>query len=223
MDQPEPEKPESEEKPFSELPVEKPPEKEIPAAPVIPPKKTESKPRRFFRLAIRWVAGFLIVFFLGVIVTEFVVYLPHSQQLTQQIDQAKNERDQALQNAKTLQAQLDSMAPLATQNATIQESYAKSQLHVTILSAEANVNSAQISFLNNKAADARLVLTKTQTTLKTLQAMLPVDQQKVAIDMQSRLTLVLSELDTDKFAAQSDLNVLSTSLLQLENTLFASP
>lgn len=223
MNQPEPEKLESEEKPFSELPVEKPAEKETPAAPVIPPKKTESKPRRFFRLTLRWVAGFLIVFLLGVIAMEFVFYLPHTQQLNQQVVQANTERDQALQSAKTLQGQLDNLAPLATQNATLQENYTKSQLHVTILSAEANVNSAQISFLNNKSADARLVLNKAQNTLKTLQAMLPVDQQKVAIDMQSRLALVLSELDTNKFAAQSDLNVLSTSLLQLENTLFASP
>lgn len=225
MDQSEPEKLESEEKPFSELPVEAPPQKETPAAaaPVIPPKKTESRPRRFFRLTIRWVAGFLIVFLLGVLAMEFVFYLPHTQQLTQQVEQANTAREQAIQNSKNLQTQLDGLAPVATQNATLQASLTKSQLHVTILSAEANINSAQISFLNNKSADARLVLNKAQTTLKSLQTMLPPDQQTVAVDMQNRLTLVLSELDSNKFAAQSDLTVLSTSLLQLENTLFASP
>lgn len=77
--------------------------------------------------------------------------------------------------------------------------------------------------MNDKPADARLVLNKTTTTLKTLQGMLPPDQQKVATDMQNRLILVVGELDSNKFAAQSDLNVLETSLVQLENILFANP
>jgi hypothetical protein len=37
------------------------------------------------------------------------------------------------------------------------------------------------------------------------------------------LTLALCELDNNKFAAQSDLNVLVTSLLQLENAFFTNP
>jgi hypothetical protein len=41
--------------------------------------------------------------------------------------------------------------------------------------------------------------------------------------MQNRLTLALGELDNNKFAAQSDLNVLLTSLVQMENSFFANP
>jgi len=220
MNQPEPEKEklESEEKPLSELPVESKPSGEV-SAPVPAPQRAESKLRHFFRLALRWVIGFLIVFLLGVLAMEFVYYRP----LTLQLDQVKSERDQAQQNEKNLQGQIDSLTPLATQNTSLQDQLSKSQLHVTILSAETNVTAAQVSLLNDKPADARLVLNKTTSTLKTLQGMLPPDQQKVATDMQNRLTLALGELDSNKFAAQSDLNVLETSLLQLENILFANP
>lgn len=216
--EPEKEKLESEEKPFSELPVETKPTGEV-SAPVPAPQQAESKMRHFFRMALRWVIGFLIVFLLGALAMEFAFYRP----LTLQFDQVKNERDQAQQNEKNLQGQIDSLTPLATQNKSLQDQLSESQLHVTILSAEANVTTAQVSLLNDIPADARLVLNKTTTTLKTLQGMLPPDQQKVATDMQNRLTLALGELDSNKFAAQSDLNVLETSLIQLENILFANP
>jgi serine/threonine protein kinase/FKBP-type peptidyl-prolyl cis-trans isomerase/cyclophilin family peptidyl-prolyl cis-trans isomerase len=102
-----------------------------------------------------------------------------------------------------------------TQVAITQES----DLHVTILSAESNVNAARISLLNDKVADARLTLNQTIDILKKLQGLLAPDQQNVAIDMQNRLSLVIGELDSNKFAAQSDLNTLATSLAQLENIL----
>jgi hypothetical protein len=222
MNQPEPDKesPESKEKPFNEVPVETENAGETPAPETpTPPKKIESKFQHFLRMALRWVIGFLIVFLLGALTMEFVFYRP----LAGQLDQVKGERDQAQQTVKNLQGQLDSLAPLSNQNKTLQDQLSKSELHVTILSAEANVSSAQLSLMNNKPADARLVLDKTSTTLKTLQGMLPPDQQKVISDMQSRLNLALSELDNNKFAAQSDLNVLATSLVQLENTFFANP
>ncbi len=220
MNQPEPEKEKLEngEKPFTELPAGALPGEEA-AKPTPPIKKTESKKRHFFRMALRWLIAFLIVFFLGVLAMEFVFLRP----LNQKLDQVTSERDQAQQSVKSLQGQIDSLTPLSDQNKTLQDKLTKSELHVTILSAEANVDSAQISLLNNKPADARLVLNKTTTTLTTLQGMLPPDQQKVVTDMQSRLTLALGELDTNKFAAQSDLTVLATSLLQLENTFFANP
>ncbi len=216
--EPEKEKLESEEKPFSELPVETKPTGEV-SAPVPAPQQAESKMRHFFRMALRWVIGFLIVFLLGALAMEFAFYRP----LTLQFDQVKNERDQAQQNEKNLQGQIDSLTPLATQNKSLQDQLSESQLHVTILSAEANVTTAQVSLLNDIPADARLVLNKTTTTLKTLQGRLPPDQQKVATDMQNRLTLALGELDSNKFAAQSDLNVLENRLIQLENILFANP
>jgi hypothetical protein len=220
MNKPEPdkEKLENGEKPFSELPAAPPPTKEAP--PQTPPiKKTESRMRHFLRIALRWFIAFLIVFLLGVLAMEFVFLRP----LSQKLDQVKSERDQAQQSIKSLQGQVDSLTPFADQNKTLQEKLSKSELHVTILSAEANVNSAQIALLNSKPADARLVLNKTATTLTTLQGMLPPDQQKVVTDMQNRLTLALGELDNNKFAAQSDITVLATSLLQLENTFFANP
>jgi hypothetical protein len=41
--------------------------------------------------------------------------------------------------------------------------------------------------------------------------------------MQDRLDLILSEIDRDAFAAQSDLSVLATSLAALERDLAQGP
>lgn len=209
---------ESEDKPFSEIPVEAHPTEEVTAQPPAD-KKKESKLGSFFRRALRWAIGLLIVFLLGGLAMGLVFYQP----LNQNFNLVKSERDQAQQNIKNLQGQLDSLTPLSTQNKTLQEQLSKSELHVSILSAEANINAAQVALLNSKPADARLFLNKTVITLKTLLGMLPPDQQNVVTDMQNRLNLALGELDNNKFAAQSDLNVLVTSLLQMENTLFAKP
>jgi hypothetical protein len=217
MNQDEPEKEKVE---GVEIPAEPEPSKEASTpAPTPTAIRTESRWKHFFRIALRWVIGFVIVFMLGVLAMEFAFYRP----LASQLDQIKTERDQAQQSIKNLQGQIDNLTPLSTQNTALQNQLSQSQLHVTVLSAEANVYAAQVSLLNEKPADARLALNKTMTTLKTLQGMLPPDQQKVVTDMQTRLNLVLSELDTNKFAAQSDLNVLETSLVQMENILFANP
>jgi hypothetical protein len=48
-------------------------------------------------------------------------------------------------------------------------------------------------------------------------------QQKIVSDLESRLILATGEIDTNPYAAQSDLDVLATGLLELENAYFSTP
>ncbi|MBE9524806.1 MAG: hypothetical protein IMY76_06880, partial [Chloroflexi bacterium] len=69
---------------------------------------------------------------------------------------------------------------------------------------------------------ALLALEKTDETLALIKSLLPVEQRDVVVAMEQRLELVLTEIAEDPYAAGSDLNVLATSLLQLEDATFGS-
>lgn len=98
-----------------------------------------------------------------------------------------------------------------------------SDLENTVLSAESYVNTARVSLANNKIADAKIALNNTTGLLKKLREMLAPDQQGFAEDMQSRLTMAIAELDNNKYAAQSDLEILANSLSQLKSSLVINP
>ena len=68
-----------------------------------------------------------------------------------------------------------------------------------------------------------MALSQTPDTLTKLKGLIDQNQQKIVTDMQDRLTLAVKELDSNTYAAQSDLDVLATSLVDLENTYFTNP
>jgi hypothetical protein len=70
-------------------------------------------------------------------------------------------------------------------------------------------------------AQALVILDKTDQTLDTIGRLLEPAQRDVVASMTQRLELVMSEIDDDPYAAESDLDVLATNLLQLEDALFS--
>jgi hypothetical protein len=149
----------------------------------------------------------------------FIFYIPKSNSFHQaQADLAK-----ANQQISALQNQLDSKKPLENQNQDLQTQLDASKLHVNLLSARLDVATAQYYLAKTDPAKARVALSKTDGTLTTLGTLLPSDQSKVVSDMQSRLKLSLGEIDGNPYAAQSDLDVLAKSLLELDNAYFSKP
>jgi hypothetical protein len=96
-------------------------------------------------------------------------------------------------------------------------------LHIAILSARADVVTAQLALAKKDPAKARVALNRTPKTLETMLSQLPADQKKVVTDMQARLKLAISEIENNQYAADSDLDVLGTSLLEMENAYFTKP
>jgi hypothetical protein len=187
------------------------PEKEKP--------KPESRGRRFFRMSIRWIAGLLIVFSLGILATLFVFYIPARQEM----DQAASSLNQARQQISELESKIEQQASLEEKNTELQAAVNETALHVVLLSARTDVSVAQMYLAKKDPMRARGALSKTMQTLEELDGLLEPDASQRAVDMRDRLSLAMKELDGDTFAAQSDLEVLSNDLLQLENTYFARP
>lgn len=207
--------PETDASPADELPVDDSSERDTDlGAPSTPP---ETRSQRFFRLAIRWLAGFLVVFALGVLAAVWLFYRP----ATQQLSQTQTELGAANQRIAELEAEVARLAPLDTRNQALQAELAGANLHIKILRALSDVNAARLSLANEDIPSARAQLTNTPRTLRELEQAVGENQREMVRAMQDRLELALAEVERDAFAADSDLNVLATNLVQLENIIFS--
>jgi hypothetical protein len=191
-------------------------------------KPVDSKTRRFFRKLIRWTVGLLIIFGLGLLTGIFMFYRPSLdesknaiQQITADLDNA-NERILDLQTEISgLKAQIASLEPFEDANVDLMAAQDDFRLHIAILEARVDVASARLPLMAAESAQARVYLDKTGESLDLITELLDPDQREVAVAMVDRLNLVLSEIDDDPYAAESDLDVLATKLLELEDALFS--
>jgi polyhydroxyalkanoate synthesis regulator phasin len=165
---------------------------------------------------LRWFLIALVLFGLGAAVTLWALYSPQRSQLA-----AANSQIQSLQGqVGDLQNQVKTLTPLGTTNQNLQQQINQENLHTSILSARTDVALAQLALAKQDTAKANLALSKTDQTLSKIGNLLPANQQKLVQEMQSRLTLAKSEIESNSYAAQSDLDVLANSLVDLENSLF---
>ena len=167
------------------------------------------------------VAGLLIV--AGMVVGYFVFQQPQVSALNAQVEQLTTEKADLETQVAALQEDVAALGPFEGENRALRASLDEEELHVRLLSAITDVQAAQLNLALGEIDSARLSLSRTETKLEDLQELLPADQQGVVDGMIQRLGLVLDGMDSDAFAAQSDLEVLANSLLQLENTLFIAP
>ena len=189
------------------------PEQEI--KPGKPPKK---QPGIGIRL-LRWALGLLIIFGLGALLVIYLFVLP----LRQQASARQADLNAANQQIAELESQVDSFSSLGSKNEAIQTDLEQANLHIAVLSARADVAAAQLALAKKDPAKARVALNKTPQTLEKMLSQMPADQKKVVTDMQARLKLAVSEIEANPYAADSDLNVLGTSLLEMENAYFTKP
>ncbi|MEJ2262696.1 MAG: hypothetical protein P8X95_04580 [Anaerolineales bacterium] len=182
-----------------------------------PEQQPETRLQRFLRLSIRWLAGFLIVFALGILATVFVLYRP----TTQQLSEVRADLNQSQQQVSELENQVSQLKSLEANNKALQDQLDQANLHIQILSALSDVNAARLDVANDDIPSAKVKLTNTPDTLKELESLVGASQKEAVVAMQNRLDLALGEMGRDSFAALSDLEVLATNLVQLENTFFA--
>lgn len=199
-----------------------PPQEPLPSK----PPKEESRTRRFFVRAFRWLLGFLIVFGLGMIFAIQLFYNPLQDNLHAKV----TELNQAQQDITSLQGQISSLEnriagleALETKNQELQQAVNIARLHTLILSAQADVAMARLALVEEDITRARLQLNNTSETLDEIEKLVTSDQQQWVQDMRDRLDLALSEMDETTYAAILDLEVLATRLLELENAYFTSP
>ncbi|MBL7164659.1 MAG: hypothetical protein ISS57_18890 [Anaerolineales bacterium] len=192
--------------------------------------KEESKVRRIFRMLLRWTLGILIVFGVGFLTAVYMLFRPEVQSNRELQNQIQSEQQAAEEQFADLESQIaglegqiDDLNPLAIENEELLAAQGEFELHIAILDARLDVSNALLALAVNDPARARVSLEKTGDALATVSSMLPEDQRAMVTSMEQRLDLALTEMEDDPYAAQSDLDVLSKSLLELEDALFGMP
>ena len=155
-----------------------------------------------------------------------MLYRPEVQKAETARRAAQNELDQAYSQVAALEDQVASLQdriatlqPLETTNIELLAVQDGLHLHIAILEARLDVTSALLALSEQDNARALVVLDKTGATLDRIGEFLAPEQLNTITTMKQRLELVLTEIETDPYAAQSDLDVLAANLLQLQDAL----
>jgi hypothetical protein len=182
-------------------------------------EKPPAPPSRFglfLRGLLRWAAVIVIVFGLGVAATWIVRVKPQTDQITAlggQLDALQSQVD-------SLTTEVEALRPLKQKNADLQDQLTSAEGHLQVLQILVDVTSAQVQMGLGEPASARQALAGTDARLQTLQSSLAADQNSEVQSMRDRLALVLSELETNNFAAVNDLEVMAGDLAAFERTTF---
>lgn len=205
--------------PGQELDVDGETPQETPAPEEVPEKKEPSKVGRFFRKLLIWLVVIAVAFGAGV----GTFYTLRFQPMQERLEQQSQEIQAAEDEISNLEGEIERLSGFEERNEELQKEIDRTRLHITLLSARSSVSDALLALSEDNLAEAKLELDKVGTTLDKLESMLNEDQVDVVRNMQQRHELIMEELDRDTFSARSDLEVLSSKLGSLENTLFAVP
>lgn len=192
------------------LPVDEEPPELVEEVQPLPPSKIS----RFLSRALRWVTGFVVVFALGMAATWAAKVSP----LTKHMNSLQQELESTQAQLEAAQSEVELIQPLEDANASLKAEIAKSEQRMDLLSVLVDVTTAQLAMAQDDPIAAKAALAGTDERLMML------DEDLVGGDtvegLRNRLALVIDELDTNTFAAQRDLQILSNNLISLERSLF---
>jgi hypothetical protein len=174
---------------------------------------------------LRWLLVFLIVFLLGGLAALYLFYLPEREQLgAAQAQQSETEASLAAANTRIseLEAEIARLQSLQVENDRLEAELHQKELHVALLHARVDVANAWVALLQEQPDAAKAALSNTNRTLEQAVNLVAADQRDLVRGMQQRLQLAQSGIDSDVNAALSDLSVLATNLLQLENDILTN-
>lgn len=198
------------EQPSEELEISKETPEELPKEP--------SKFALFLRKLLRWVTGTLTIFTLGIVLMWIVQVRPRMIDL----GVLEGQLESANQEIDGLTGELDALKEVDAENAALKANLEETLTHLSLLSVlvDVSIAHAQLALNDGNLEMAQAALVETNSKLDLLATDLDGNHQDAVEAMQERLSLALSEINEDTFAAQSDLEVLRNTLLALERSLF---
>jgi hypothetical protein len=176
-----------------------------------------SRVGRFASRALRWAAGIGVVFLLGVLVTFFWRVRPQADTIRSLGIDLRETQSQVNQ----LQARLDELAPLESENEQLQQELETKDHHLELLSVLVDVTRAQLALAQDQPDSAKTALEGTDDSLQSLLQGMEGSQAGMVSGMRERLQLVMTELDGDTFAAERDLEIMANNLVDLEGQVFS--
>jgi type II secretory pathway component PulM len=173
---------------------------------------------RFMRPVLRWTATIVGLFALGMLATYFLLYTPAAKQLAAARAELQSAQQQASKMNTTLAAAQKSLANLQVQYDQSQAALKKTAIRVSLLQVSNLVASARLALDNRDGASAQKALTDARTILDQVLPDVQGIDANAATQLDSRLTLVVSELN-DPTTAQADLSLLAARLSELDDVL----
>lgn len=186
------------------------------AAPEAAASEETSRAGSFARQALRWAAAFGVVFLLGVMLTWIMRVRPQADRILsmeRSLGEARNE-------IQSLQSELEDLRGLEQENQELRQELEVKDQHLDLLVVLVDVTRARLALAQDQPGEATVALEETDARLESLHSGLEGAQRQTVASMQDRLNLVLNEMETNRFAAQRDLEILANNLVELERTLF---
>jgi cell division protein FtsL len=185
-----------------------------------PPEKKElSRARKIWRRILIWLVVIAIAFAGGFFLDTTLRYQPAQNEIAA----LEGDLDDAQAEISSLESEIDRLGTFEEINNQLGAEIDQLNLHLVILSLRSSVADAALAIEQERQADAKLALDKVGSTLSYLETLLNPDQAEIVQSMLQRYELVMIELDNDGATVLTDLELLSSKLLTLENTLFSSP
>lgn len=202
--------------------------------PVVAVDNEESRSRRAFRKFIRWTVGLLVIFGVGFLTAVFFIYNPKVEELNQsqndldnagttiskleaQINDQQDEIDRLNAQVDTLNLQIDDLEKekqgLSETQSKIQDDF---NLQIALLKTRTDIANAHIEIYEGNIAQARVLLTKANQGLTTIEFLLSEDWKEVIPRLKSRLELAINSINDDPELTMDDLIIISGDLLQIK-------
>lgn len=192
----------------------------------VPEKKGLSRGRKIWRRILVWLVVVAIAFAGGFFLDAQLRLVPAEAEidsLQAEIVLLEGEIDSLGADIDALEIEIERLSALEDTNIELSAEIDQLNIHLVLLSARAAVADASLALEQDRQADARLALNKLGSTLEILKSSLTADQAATVESMIQRYQLVMIELENDGATVMTDLELLTTRLLTLENTLFATP
>jgi len=178
-----------------------------------PEKRTLSIWRRMFRFLL----VMLIIFGLGALVVIFTLYIPLREQLASAETRIEELSDQSASEINSAKEEIDRLSSIEDKFGDTQAELDELLIQNLILKIRLDLISAKLALVSDEPQQASQALSETGGRITDLKKLAGVQQQKNVENLETRLELVLSEIDEETFAAISDLEVMLDILEELES------
>lgn len=185
-----------------------------------PMGKTSSKPEKrqlnIWRRMFRFILIMLIIFGFGAITVIFTLYIPQREQLNRAQSRIEDLNSQKESDLQAANEEIDRLTSIEDQFDASQSQLGQLQLQNLVLKIKLDVMKAKMALLSDDPEEASQVLSGTAGRIADLEELVGIKGKRNIDNLETRLDLVLSEIEEDTFAALSDLEVMLDILADLD-------
>ena len=189
---------------------------EMPSSEMEEAPKEPSRLGKLFTKLVRWAAGIAVIFVSGVVLTWLIRVAP----LARDLRSIREDLTAASAQIADLELAVSDYEDLEQSNADLQNEVESAEQHLNLMRILSDIATARIALANDNPLAARTALSDTDERMSGLQEALEGEDANTVVQLRVRLQQAISEIDTNAFAADGDLSILSNDLRTLENRVF---